>query len=162
MNSKKQRKVANTASEFLDNLTEFFINCDEGLSKEELKEELREEGINPEDLISRVNQFVKSKLKEVKGAWKKAAHEKRKSLLEQMSFAKYEIPKSLSELKGKIKEMLSGVYGNEIQGHAQAYFRNFEEITEEDLRSFYEDLMKLKSLEEQSKENNKGDLHGKP
>lgn len=161
MNSEKQRKVANTPSEFLDNLTDFFTDF-EGLSKEDLKEELRNEGINPEDLISKVNQLVKSKLKEVKGAWKKAANEKRKSLLEQMSFAKYDIPKSFSELKGKVKEMLSGNYGNDIKGYAQTYFRNLEEITEEDLRSLYEDLLKLKSLEEQSKENNKDDLHGKP
>lgn len=154
MNPKEKRRIANTASEYLDNLTDFLTNC-EGLSKEDLKEELRTEGIDPDELILKVNQLVKTKLKEAKGAWREKAHIKREALLKQMKQAKYNIPESLSELKEKIKEMISGTYGGEIQNYAQAYFRNLEEITEEDLRTFYEDLMKLKFLENQSSEDNK-------
>lgn len=155
MNPKEKRRIANTASEYLNNLADFLTNI-EGLSQEELKEELRVEGINPDELISKVNQLVKSKLKEAKGAWKEKAHIKREALLKQMKLAKYNIPESLSELKEKIKEMLSGAYGGKIQNYAQAYFRNLEEITEEDLKTFYEDLMKLKFLEDQSREDNNG------
>jgi sugar-specific transcriptional regulator TrmB len=155
MSPKEQKRIANTASEYLDNLTDFFI-CLEGVSQEELKEELRSEGIDPDELISKVNQLVKSKLKEAKGAWREKGRVKRETLLKQMEQAKYKIPESLSELKENIKEMLSGTYGGKFQNYAQAYFRNLEEITEEDLRTFYEDLMKLKFLEDQSKEDNKG------
>lgn len=155
MNHREKRKIANTASEYLDNLTDFLTNC-EGLSKEELKEELRTEGIDPNELISKVNQLVETKLKEAKGAWREKAHVKREALLKQIEQAKYDVPKDLSEVKEKIKKMLSGTYGGKIQNYAQAYFRNLEEITEEDLRTFYEDLMKLKFLEDQSREDDKG------
>jgi len=43
------------ASEFLDNLTEFFINCEEFMSKKELRKELKEEGIN----LERIEEIAK-------------------------------------------------------------------------------------------------------
>lgn len=150
MGLKKRRKVANTSSEFLDNLTEFFTNFEE-LSQEELKSELRDEGINPEELLSKVKLLVEFKLREAKKAWKKDAHEKRKFLIGRMSLAKYDIPKTPTEIRKKIKELLRGLYGSEIQSYAQAYFRNLDEVTEEDLKSFYEDIEKLKFLENKFK-----------
>jgi len=155
MNPKEKRRIANTASEYLDNLADFFADF-EGLSQEELKEELRAEGINPDELISKVNRLVKSKLKEAKVTWRELARAKREVLLKRIGLAEYKMPESLSALKERIKEMLSGAYGDKVQNYAQLHFRNLEEITEEDLRTFYEDLMKLKSLEERSEKNHKG------
>jgi len=152
MSLNNQRKMANTSSEFLDNLCDFLTKT-EGLSQEELKEELRDEGINPEELVSKVSLLIKSKLREAKGAWKKDAHEKRSALLKVMASASYDIPKSIPELKEKIKEMLMGLNDNKI--NAQAYFRNLDDIVEEDLKSFYEDLLKLKFLKNQSAESKK-------
>ncbi len=139
-----------TVSSFLDNLTEFITDF-EGLTQEELNEELREEGIDPENFLSKVDGLVKSKIKESKMAWKNEAIQKKESLLKIMSKVKFDRPK-MSELKEKILDKFSGIQGGD---HALAFFRNLEEVTEEDLESLYEELEMLEHLEDQVKEDNK-------
>lgn len=144
MTFKNERKVANTASEFLDNLIEFFINC-EDMSKEELEQELREAGINVENLLTKVQTLVEKKLKTERI---KQAKEKQKVLLKQMDSVVFDIPKTSMELKERIIEMFKRPFA---QDYAQAYFRKLEGLTENDLISIYKDLKKLESLEKQSK-----------
>lgn len=48
-----EKKHKLTASEFLDGLTELFSNCD-GLTTEEIREDLIEQGVDVDALLERV------------------------------------------------------------------------------------------------------------
>jgi hypothetical protein len=146
MKNLKCENVKNTASNFLDNLTDFLTDF-EGLTGEELRLEVEAQGINAENLVLKVNNLVESKLKEAKTAWKVAAKQKRTFLLSLIESTNISVPSNISELKLNIQNMLSGGYGADTQNCAQAYFRNLEEITEQDLISLYEDLTKLEIIE---------------
>lgn len=150
MNLKDDRKKAATDSEFLDNLTCFFKSF-EDLDEIALKEELREEGINPEELLLRTKVLIEAKLKQAKMSWKNAAQEKKELVLEQLSSVKYEIPRNAAELRKKIKELLNKFTADQLPSYAQAFYRNLDQITDEDLKSFYSDLKKLEHLKEQLK-----------
>ncbi len=155
MSLKNIRKKAETDSELLDNLTAFLEDF-ENLSEEELTQELRDEGIDPEQLLTKSRVIIKSKLKDAKLSWKKSALERRQSLLEQMSSFKHSIPKSIEDVRNEIKALLTGGYGTKAQAQAQAFFRNLDEVTDEDLKSFYEDLKKLELLEKKSSDKTSG------
>lgn len=150
MSLKYDRKKATTDSEFLDNLTCFFENF-ENLDEAALREELQEEGINPEKLLSRAKALIETKLKETKMSWKVSAQEKKNLMLEQISSAKYEMPSNTEELRKKIKELLSEFTGDQLPYYVQAFYSNLDQITEEDLKSFYSDLKKLESLKKVKK-----------
>lgn len=147
MSSKKKQKEA---SEFLDNLVEFYSGFDD-LSLIELKAELREEGIDPEALLLKAKGLVESRIKDAKLAWKEGAKKKRISLLKQLATIKVEVPESISDLRKQISDIIRGEHGSDLQYHAAAHFRNLEEIADEDLISLYEDFMKLKFLQDSRK-----------
>lgn len=147
MSLKKKRKEA---SEFLDNLVEFCSDF-EDLSLDELKSELREDGIDPEALLLKAKGLIESKIKDAKLAWKEEAKKKRTSLLKQLATIKVEVPESISDLRKKISDIIKGEHGGDIQYHAAAHFRNLEEIRDEDLISLYEDFMNLKLLNDRCK-----------
>lgn len=153
MSLKDGRKKASTDSEFLDNLTCFFKSF-EDLDEAAIREELKEEGINPEKLLSRAKVLIEAKLKEAKMSWKNAALEKKNLMLEQISSAKYEIPHNSEELRKKIKELLSKFTSEQLPSYAQAFYRKLDQITEEDLKSFYSDLKRLEHLKKKFKDEN--------
>lgn len=155
MDSKKEQSEAREASEFLDNLVEFYSDF-EDLSLEELKAEIREEGINPEALLSKAKELIESKIKDANLAWKEEAKKKRTSLLKQLATIKVEVPESISDLRKKISDIIRGEHGGDLQCHAAAHFKNIEEITDEDLISLYEDFMKLKLLKDSCKKDEAG------
>lgn len=147
MADKKDNKDVKTASDFLNSLTEFYMGF-EDLSQSELEEELKEEGIDPDKLLSKVNTLVKSKIKESKMAWRKEALKKRESLLEKISKVQFTTPK-MDELKEILLGKHSGI------DNALVFGRNMEEFTEEDLKSLYEELKVLEHLKNQEKKDKK-------
>lgn len=150
MGSKKEHKEA---SEFLDNLVEFYSSFD-NLSLDELKEELREDGFDPEALLVRAKGLIDSKIRNAKKhAWKEEARRKRISWKKQFSKKEVEVPENISELKKGISDFVKGRHGSDVQHQASAFFRNLEEVTDDDLKSLYEDFIRLRLLNEGSDEN---------
>ena len=62
-----ESKVCKSASEFLDKLTELFCDTD-GLTTEEIREDLEAKGIDTEAAIARVQKLVANRLKQMREA----------------------------------------------------------------------------------------------
>ena len=77
------KKTPGTVSEFLDRFTEFLIDS-EGESIEDLEEDLRVEGINPEEVVQQLQSFVGVKLDEYRLAWREQARQERAAMLERL------------------------------------------------------------------------------
>ncbi len=71
----ERRTKGGGRSKKLENLFDF-LEDDEGLSDEEIKEELRAEGIDPDALIARCKSVVEVGVKEATTSWRKRAHER--------------------------------------------------------------------------------------
>ena len=143
-------KPPGSSSELLDCLTDFLAESSE-LTNEEIKEDLRAKGVDPEKVVQRVKNLVESKLEERRLAWLKRARTERLAVLEKLKSVKSStFSGTLEELKGKAIAILSGQFGQEASMHAQVYFRNPEDVTENDLRSLLDDLEALDLLTQPS------------
>jgi hypothetical protein len=140
-------------SKCLENLFDFLEDA-EGLSDEDLKEDLREGGIDPEALLARGKLIVEATLKEARLSWKKRAQEEIESFEQTMSSAKLDVPNSSLEAMQKIKRILGDMPEGNRSAYAQ-FYSNMNKLTEEEAISVYDDLQKLKLLEEKKeKESN--------
>jgi len=147
-----EKKDPKFVSEFLDRLTCFLTN-DDYRTMDEVREDLKAEGIDPDRIIERGRELVAKKLDECRLSWQAKAREERLSALKTTERVKP--PMAGGELQEKIKEILSGMLGRQTQEFAQAYFRKLDKVTEKDMQSFLEDLERLKILEKLS--NQEGD-----
>jgi hypothetical protein len=121
-----------------------FLGDPEGLTREDLISELREQGIDASQLESRTHEIIKKVLEEARLGWLKRAQEKRAQIEELLRSR--QIVKSAAEIRGKIKEVLSGNYGPQALSYAEAYFRKKEDLTENDLETLLQDLEDLNLL----------------
>jgi len=142
------------ASEFLDRLTELLTNLPER-STEELKEDIRAEGINPEQIVNRVQRLVETKLDEHRLAWREQARKGRTAMLERFHRVTSDSPDTPQGIREKIKDILSGVWGQQAQSYAYAHFRKLEEVTENDLKTLLDDVKRLELLENTLRESEK-------
>ncbi len=140
----KNKKGRNEASDFLDNLSEF-LGDSEGQDLSDLKNELREEGIDIDAFITKTKGLIAVKAAEAKRGWMMKAKIGRVAALDKMKECKPEIPKDASSLVEKIKEIAAGSKGGELAG---AYFRKLKDMPYEDLKKLYEDYLKLQHLNE--------------
>lgn len=140
------RKPPETASEFLNRLAELLTSVPDR-SLEELKEDLRSQGIDPEAVVERVQRLVETRLNEYRLKWQKQAKRERLAILERLRDVTAKLPAARSELERLLDEILSGLWGSRAQVYAQAYFRKLEQVTDNDLRSLLEDIERLKLLE---------------
>lgn len=142
------RKPPESASEFLDGLVELFTNLPDR-TMEELEEDLREEGVDPETFAQRVRELVESELEEQRLAWFEHARQGRGAALERLREVQPSSTLStLKEVKQKVKAVLAGQYGPDASefAYAQLHHRNLDDVTESDLRSLLDDLERLKLL----------------
>jgi 2-succinyl-5-enolpyruvyl-6-hydroxy-3-cyclohexene-1-carboxylate synthase len=145
-----EKKDPKFVSEFLDRLT-CFLTSEDNRTMDEVREDLKAEGIDPDRVIERGRKLVAKKLDERRLSWQAKAREERLSVLKNTE--KVEVaPIGGEGLKEKVKTMLSGMHGRQTQQFAQAYFRKLEQVTEKDMQSFLEDLERLKMLEKLSNE----------
>ena len=144
----EEKKDPKFVSKFLDSLTEFLAN-QEDISIDEVKEDLRTEGIDPGKVSEKVRQLVEKKLDEQRLSWQLKAREERLAALQKIEKVKTEA-KDSQQILDKISKILFGTYGSHPQTYAQAYFRKLSQITEKDLRSLLEDLERLKLLRDVS------------
>lgn len=140
------RNAPETASQFLDRLTELLASLPDR-SLEELKEDLRAQGIDPERVVERVERLVLSKLNEYRLRWQEQARRERRAILERLPDFTAKLPATRPELERTLAEIISRLWGPGAEAYAQAYFRKLDQVTENDLRSLLEDLERLKLLE---------------
>ncbi len=139
-------KEPKTPSEFLDRLGEFLMERPEE-SVEDLRARLRDEGVDPDQAVARVRQLVDEKLKESRLAWRQKARQERSGLAEGLagvhSFAQW----TREQMLARAREIMAGTRGAQP---AYAHFRNFERMTDEDLRSLLEDFERTTELEKRA------------
>lgn len=140
------RKPPETASEFLDRLTQLLASVPDR-SLEELKEDLQAQGIDPERVVDRVQRLVDAKLNDYRLRWQEQAKRERLAILGRLRNVTPKLPAARSDLERRFAEIISGLWGPRAQAYVHAYFRKLERITENDLRSLLEDLERLKLLE---------------
>jgi DNA-binding transcriptional MerR regulator len=144
----EEKKDPKFVSQFLDKLAEFLAD-QEDLSIDEIKEDLRIEGIDPGKVSENISKLVAKKLDEHRLSWQSKAREERLTALQKIEKVKTEA-KDSRQILDKISKILFGKYGSQPQTYAQAYFRKLSQITEKDLRSLLEDLERLKLLRDAS------------
>jgi hypothetical protein len=127
-----------------------FISEHDDLTQEELLAELKEEGVDFDQLENRVAEIVRKGLKERRLAWQRKARERREEI-EKMLESK-QPAKVAQDLITKIKKILKGSYGQDALSYVEAYFRKKDSLSENDLESLIEDLENLNILEEPGKE----------
>jgi hypothetical protein len=137
----EKKRGRNEASDFLDNLSEFLGDSEEQ-DLIDLKNELREEGMDIDAFVTKVKGLIATKSAEAKRSWMTEAKAGRVSALEKMKECKPEIPKDVPALIEKIKQIAGGESG-ELAG---AYFRNLTDMPYEDLKKLYEDYLKLQQV----------------
>lgn len=137
-----KKKGSNEASHFLDNLTEFLGNS-EAQDLNDLKSELREEGIAVDTFILKVKDMISVKSSEAKRSWIAEAKAGRTEALKQMNEYSLDIPKDASTIMEKLREIIVGGGDRDLAG---AYFRNLKDMHYEDLEELYKDYLKLQHL----------------
>ncbi len=146
----ERRTKGGGRSKSLENLFDF-LEDDEGLSDEEIKEELRAEGIDPDALIARCKSVVEVGVKEATTSWRKSAHERMESFEKTVSAAVVDVPSSSAEAMRKIKELLGNIPEGSRPRYAQFYSK-MNKVTEDEAISVYQDLRRLRLLEEEEEQ----------
>lgn len=146
----KNHKPSDDSKAFLDCLTDFLGNS-EGQSKEEVIVELRKQGIEIDDMTSNIKAMINQKIGEMKRHWLINAPKLRDKLLKQMESYQPDIPADINKLKAKIEELMrAGKYREQ----AVVCFRNFNEMTDDDLRQLYADFLNLIQLQKDDSQDN--------
>lgn len=122
-----------------------FLGDPEGLTEEELNEELEKQGIDLIALEKRVLEIVKRGSEERRLAWRKRASQKRTEIQALLDSKKLVIKNN--NLRERILKILKGGYGQSTLSYAEAYFRKRETFSEKDLESLIEDLEDLNLLD---------------
>lgn len=142
MMSQKRDKKDLFESLELNVLTDFLGDA-EGQSSEEICDELKAEGIDIDNIIMKVESFVASKIEESKRGWIKESNIKLDRELAKLKSINIEVP-SYDKLKELVKQIIS-----KDPEFANAYFSNFTDLSEDDLREIYIDFQKLKEIDEE-------------
>jgi hypothetical protein len=132
MNSRDKRSQEDAA--FLNNLTSFL--SDEHRSLEDIKQSLREQGIDPDSAL----QEFRNTLAEHAPTWREKASRERQRANETLSYDRTQPARSREEIVTEIREVADGMRSLGAPIVAGAYHRNFEEATEDDLETLLNDL----------------------
>jgi hypothetical protein len=136
-------KEPQTPSELLDRLNEFLMERPEE-SVEELRARLKGEGVDPDRVIQRVRQLVDTTMKRSRLAWREKARQERLGLAEGLASVRSFGQWTREQMLARARDILAGSRG--VQP-ANAHFRNFERMTDEDLRSLLEDFERTAAME---------------
>lgn len=141
MTSKNHKHEDNKA--FLDRLTDF-LGDSEGQSTEEVKAELRKQGIEIDDMTNNIKALINEKIGEIKRQWMFDAPKLRDKLQKQIESFQENIPMDITIIKAKIKEIMEL---SEYRDQSLAFFRNFDEMTDDEMRQLYKDFIDLMNLQ---------------
>ncbi len=140
-----EEKSPRTPSEFLDKLSEFFGATGED-SLDELRDRLRAEGVDPDTLIARVRELVGTRSRTIQLQWQAKARQERLEASERLKGLTASLAGTREQVLDRIRGLLAGGPAAQ-QAQLQAYFRNFEGMSDRDLASVLEDLERVKRLE---------------
>jgi len=141
----RKKKGRNEASVFLDNLSEF-LGATEGQDLNDIKSELREEGIDVDAFVNKAKEEIAQKSSEAKRSWIAKAKAGHAVALERINKIVLDIPKDAEALRGNVRRLISG------RQTAGAYFRNYKDMSYDDLKKLYEDYMRLEHLKEKEED----------
>ena len=122
-----------------------FLEDTEGLTEEDMASALRGHGIDVSDLKMRAAEIVREGSEKRRMTWREAATKERSRI--EMLLDRKKVTSVLVDLKTKIDSILSGNFGKEAAGYAEAYFRKRDSLTEKDIESLIEDLEDLNLLD---------------
>lgn len=129
------------AAEFLNDFCEFLGDTDDQ-TPEEIRAELIAEGIDVDKMVTTAQSMVKAKISESKRAWLKNAPAQRLTMLEKLNSITQGIPLTISEIREKVE----GIAGSGENREIAFAFRNFDQLSDDDLIKLYSDYVKLLSL----------------
>ncbi len=147
----EKKRGRSEAAVFLDNFTDF-LGDTEGQNLVDIKNELREEGIDVDAFVSKVKGLIVAKSAEAKRSWLGKAQAGRTAALEEINSLTKDIPRDISALKDKIRQLLVGPSGK----LAGTHFRNYQNMTDEDIRGLYADYLMLMQMKEKKEADDKG------
>ena len=126
-----------------------FLYDPEGRSTCEIKEVLRDSGVNLKRLDGALNLLLQKAEKADSPPWLVRAKQKRAALIDRFKIESVRIQKKFSDSRELMQAVLNGEFGSEIQNNAQVFFRNQapEKLSERDLTSFLEDCELLALLD---------------
>lgn len=142
------------SKEFLASMANF-LEEDDAADTLMLKSELKEQGVNTDNLLSRVKQLIDDKRSARLKERRAAALTESQTFLNQLENVKVVLPKSIQEVKDMLQKFATGEYGGQMKEVAVGAFRKFDKATEQDLRTILEDLLKLKEIQESEKNKDK-------
>ena len=124
-----------------DKFFDFVFAGDEALTRNQVQEELRHQGIDTARALSRVEQALRAA--EARTSLE-LARNKRPGLVAKLSHV-------VAPVASGIRNSLRQVIAERFEGTAQAaYFRKLEAATDEDLQSLLDDLYRLEAISEES------------
>lgn len=130
-----------------------FMSDSEGLTTEDLLNELKEQGIDDGHLKIGVAELVKRGSEEWRLGWRKNARQRAEEIKKILDLTQT-LPDAAADLKGRISGFIRNAYGQGALKQAEAYFRNQSTLSEKDLMGLFEDLEQLESLKESNSEEN--------
>lgn len=128
-----------------------FMSDSEGLTQEDLLAELQGQNVDVDKLKTNVAELVKRGSEEMRLGWKKRAKQKRIEIEKLLGMAKT-IPVAPNDTKDEMMRFIKDSFGTGALTHAEAYFRNQENLSESDIIKLLEDLEKLEYLEKSRSE----------
>ena len=132
MSSEEKDKLQ--AARFLDNLTSFL--SDEDRKAEDTTEDLRTEGVDPQELLNHFHRI----LSEHAPTWKERAERERAAALQAVQPLREKASRTREKVISEIRQIVESLKQQGTEIVAGAYYRKFEEATDEDLESLLEDL----------------------
>ena len=135
------KKDGKDAAQFIRNFCDF-LGDTEDLKSEEIKAELIAEGVDIDKLVTNVQTMVKVRIAESKRAWLKEAPAKRAEILNRLQSMAPEKTLNIAEIREKVKQLISTGTNREFA----VAFKNYDHLSDDDLRKLYSDYLKLLSL----------------
>ena len=129
-------------SQFLNSISEVLADP-AGRSTEEIKNDLRTSGIDIDGITKKVEQLISSKLEESKRSWITEANSERTKKLALLNSIAVAIPDSFDELKNNLAALIKS------EPNLALAYRNFSEMSEDDMRDLYVDLIRQIKLREE-------------
>lgn len=121
-------------AKFLDNLTSFL---GEGHpSAEDIIEDLRTQGVDPQELLTRFHEI----LSEHAPTWKERAERERAAAIQAIQPVREKPSRTRDKVASEIRQILEALRQQGTKVAAGAYYRKFDEATDQDLESLLEDL----------------------
>ncbi len=133
-------KRSGDAAKFLDNLLAFLT--DENRQKEEVAEDLRIEGVSPEESLRQLREM----LSQYAPTWQEQAARARKLAQDAMRKQIEKTHRTRNEVVKEIQEVLDFMRNQGAAIEVGAFYRKFQEAGDEDLVSLLEDMKLQRDL----------------